>query len=132
MMSVVWQRLVDPATPVWVRRRWEPRITAVAEQGRDRLTADRVSARCWKDLLAAGRHATTDGGGTGRGLLAEARHVGTRECAWQHRMTGPAETTAWSDWPAVTDDAVTKSPVPSARRSGPGPQPRRPHLPGTA
>ena len=95
----------------WSRQRWEPRITAVAEQGPDRLTADRVDARRRQDLLVAGRLTTDVVRGTDRGLLVEARHVGTRECAWQHRVTGPAETNAWSDWLAVTDDAVIVRPT---------------------
>lgn len=91
----------------WSRQLWEPRRTAVAEQGPDRLNADQVSARRWQNLLVAGRHTTDSVSGTGRGLLVEARYMGTRECAWRHRVSGAAETAAWTDWLAVTDDTVS-------------------------
>lgn len=93
----------------WSRQRWAPRVAAVAEQGPGR-GADRVEGRRWRDLLVVGRHTTDVVRWTDHGVLVEARRLDTGECAWQHQVSGSEETSAWSRWLTVTDDAVMKRP----------------------
>ncbi len=138
-MSVVWQRVVDPATYVWVR---PDDVVAIGDvlvdlttgAARDEppwpfLGLQPWSRQRWEPRIAAiaeqgpARQADRVQGrrwrdllvvgrrtGTGPGMLVEARRVGSGERVWQHRLSGLPEVTGWSRWLSVTDGAVMERP----------------------